>query len=235
MSKLIYTAAMLLALLRISVAQSNTSHHPLPPTGDFGDCKVKLTQSNAEITPQVINGKPTFKLAANEFKIEVVPLACDPSIALFVPSQLGYVTQTPLIYGTGSYWMAGSSQTSDILATASGGNPRTTFEEEIELSTSQRAQWALDQYKKLCDSLGYCPTPVKHYATAWPFLDSKTLENRGYANFKRFDEFSPMQRAQGRVIHAVVYTKWKVLRSGTAWNDIQHYILQPHVVLLDFR
>ncbi|MEA5559510.1 hypothetical protein [Nodularia spumigena] len=214
--------------------KSETRFIPLPP-GRQSECLVRIFQGGTEIAPVVTDGAMTFKLSPQEFRLEVTPDACEPSIALQTKHELAYITQTPLIFGTGGYWVAGDSDTADILGVAAiGGNPRTTIEEEIESATSKVA-WAKQQYQELCTSLTYCPTPVKHYATAWPFLDPITKKNRRFADFKRFDKFSTMSQASGRVLSAVVYTNWETIVGGTGWNQSFLYVLRPHVITFDFR
>jgi len=213
------------------VAQvSTTPSSPAKPN----ECFVKLFQGGTEIKPIVTKKAMTFKLAPSEFKIEVTQEGCNPTIALVNEHELAYITETPLIFGNGAYWVAGDIATADMLGTAAiARNPRTTIDEEIQLATSKVA-WAKQQYQELCKSLSYCPTPVKHYATAWPFTDPATRNNRGFAEFKRFDSFGAMDRAAGRTLLAVIYTRWKTLSDGEGWNQTRLYVLKPHAVVLDF-
>jgi hypothetical protein len=207
---------------------------PLSPAKP-NECVVKVFQNGSEIKPVATKNAMTYKLTPNEFKIEVAQDGCSPSIALVNEHELAYITETPLIFGNGGYWVAGDIATADILGTAAiGRNPRTTIDEEIQLATSKVA-WAKQQYQELCKSLSYCPTPVKHYATAWPFTDPATRNNRGFAEFKRFDNFGAMDRAAGRLLYAVVYTNWKTLIDGEGWNQSRLYVWKPHAVVLDFR
>ena len=233
-NKVILVFALLLSACAAPVTtKTSDTQNKSAPAGDFGECTLKIVQDGKETSVQTINGRPTYKLSAREFRIEVASPDCEPSITLMVPTEVAYVTQTPLIFGTGAYWMAGDFETADMLAGATGRNPRTTIEEEIQMSTSKVA-WAQQQYKEVCDALKYCPTPVKHFATAWPFLDPRSQKNRGFAEFKRLDRFSTMSKAAGRTIHAVIYTKWRVLRTGASWNETRLYVLRPHLAVLDF-
>lgn len=214
-----------------TVPVSTTPASPAKPN----ECMIKVFQKGTEIKPVATKKAMTFKLAPDEFKIEVAQEGCNPSIALVNEHELAYITETPLIFGTGAYWVAGDIATADMLGTAAiGRNPRTTIDEEIQLATSKVA-WAKQQYQELCKSLSYCPTPVKHYATAWPFTDPATRTNRGFAEFKRFDNFGAMDRAAGRLLNAVVYTNWKTLSDGEGWNQSRLYVLKPHAVVLDFQ
>lgn len=200
------------------------------------DCKIKLFQDGTEITPLVHKNIFIFKLSPKVFRIEVSPLTCSPSIATYNRHEIAYITQTPLIYGNGSYWLAGDSSTADILSVDDGSNnPRTSIEEEIDVRGFD-TEWLRQQYNEQCKVLTFCPTPVKHFASAWPFLDPNTQENRGVAIFNRFRENIPLSKVSGRVINTVIYTEWKKIDKPVNNRVLSFfYLLKPHVVVLDFR
>ena len=202
---------------------------------DPTECSLRVIQDGRDILPEVSDKISSFKLAASDFKIEVSPRACNPSISLTDRHQLAYLTQTPLVFSTGSYWVAGDIESADMLASAAAlGNARTTIEEEIESFTSE-ISWAQQQYRNACSSLGYCPTPAKTFATAWPFLDPESKENRGVAEFKRLNQFRSLGQASGAVLVAVVYSNWKVISKGEKWSEKRLYLLKPHAIAFDFR
>lgn len=208
-----------------------------PRTRETGpiECSLRVVQDGKEIMPEVSEKISSFKLVASDFKIEVSPPACSPSITLTDRHQVAYLTQTPVVFSTGGYWVAGDTESADMLASAAAlGNARTTVEEEIEYATSD-VSWAQEQYRSSCSSLGYCPTPAKTFATAWPFLDPETKENRGFAEFKRIDKFRSLGQVSGSVIVAVVYSNWKVISNGDKWSEKRLYLLKPHAIAFDFR
>lgn len=198
-------------------------------------CTLQIIQDGEIVLPEVSEKFLAFKLAARDFKINVSPLACNPSVVLTGQHQVEYLTQTPLVFSTGNYWIAGDTEHADMLNSAAGlGNVRTVLEEEIGYAGTD-VQWAREQYRKACGALGYCPTPAKTYATTWPFLDPETKENRGFAEFKRFDQYRSLGQVSGSVILAVVYLNWKTISKGSKWNEKRLYLLKPEILVLDFR
>jgi|AGTN01.3.fsa_nt_gi hypothetical protein len=174
---------------------------------------------------------PTFSLKPAPFKIEVLPLSCKPGLALETPTTIKYLQATPIIFAGSGYWQAGDLANAGVLGSAAiAGNPRTTLDEEISIQTRD-VEWARGAYKVACNVLTYCPQVVKAYRTAWPFLDPKTTDNRGLAEFTLFSKFSPMSGAAGREIYAVVYAvEGEVLKGGYA----QFYLLKPNILRLKF-
>jgi hypothetical protein len=153
-------------------------------------------------------------------------------MALVGKHDLSYITQTPLVFSPMGVFGAGSTETADILAAAGGSNPRTSLDQVIETTTSE-VESAKRGYEALCRELNYCPAPVLAFSTAWPFLDPTTRDFRGYAEFRRFTQFTPtMSTAAGRVLLAVVYTQYETL---SVRNRPMFYLLRPHAIALDFR
>jgi hypothetical protein len=128
--------------------------------------------------------------------------------------------------------MAGDFRDTDVLTDCRGDNPRTTIDEVIDGGTRETAR-IKREYANLCTALSVCPTPVLAYSSAWPFFDPTTGKYRGYAEFKRFDKFSGMERAAGRTLYLIVYTKWQTLGTGQSGYP-QFYVLKPHPIVLDF-
>ena len=204
---------------------------PAPRAAEF-ECRVRVVQDGREVAPQVAGTLRSFKLEPADFRIVVEPTTCTPTMTLISRERLEYVMQTPLVFAPGGVFMAGSHETADILASVAGDNPRTTVNEVIAGSTDQK-DWAQAEYKRLCGVLGYCPTPVLAFSTAWPFLDPKTGTHREFAEFRRFTQFSKsMGPAAGRQVHAVVYTHY---RSVSLRGSPTFYVLRPHALSFDFR
>lgn len=197
------------------------------------DCTLRIFQGEAEISPTPAGKTNAYPLAAKPFRIEVAPPDCTPTMALVTPHRLDYILQTPLVFSPSGVFMAGDPKEADILANLGGDNPRTTLA-EILAGTSEPA-WAKQQFEELCGTLGYCPTPTLAFSTAWPFLDPATTEFRGYADFRRFSKFEPMSGASGRVLLAVVYTRWKTLTKGSGFSQSVFHVLRPNALIFDFR
>lgn len=197
------------------------------------DCTLKVYQGDEEISLFPAGKAGAYKLGAKPFRIEVAPPDCAPTMALVTSHRLDYILQTPLVFSPSGVFMAGDPKEADILANLGGDNPRTTLA-EILSGTSESA-WARQQFDELCGVLGYCPTPTLAFSTAWPFLDPATTEFRGTADFRRFSKFEPMSGASGRVLLAVVYTRWKTLTKGSGFSQSVFYVLKPHALIFDFR
>lgn len=194
------------------------------------DCSIRIVQDGTEVRPTQADKVSVFKLQPSDFRLEVGPASCDPSMALVTPHQLAYITQTPLVFSGSGVFIAGDFSDTDMLTHYGAENPRTTFE-EITDNNDFRDQ-IKQQYADVCKTLRFCPTPVLAFSSSWPFLDPKTREFRGYAEFKRFNKFGAMHAAAGRVLLVVVYTRWRTL------TQAQHswfYVLRPHAIALDFR
>jgi hypothetical protein len=205
---------------------------PAPAAGAEFECVVRIVQEGQEVVPAVNGNLKTYKLEPDDFRIEVRPASCAPTMALVGKHHLSYITQTPLVFSPMGVFGAGSAQYADILAEARGDNPRTSLDEVIERTTRETSA-ARFAYDELCGKLGYCPAPVLAFSTAWPFLDPKTRDFRGYAEFRRFTQFTPtMSTAAGRVLLAVVYTQYAMVSVG---NRPMFYVLRPHAIELDFR
>ncbi len=221
------TATVVLALMcLVSVVHAQT------------ECSCKIIQESETIPPRLQTGLNVYKLKAKEFRIEVSPRSCEASIYLLTDrSQIGHLTRTPLIFGSGGYYMAGDTESADILSdNRPGEDLHASLDEMIQMATHD-VEWAKQKYKELCTMLGYCPTPVKPYSTAWPFFDPVTREDRGYAEFKRLNESSPLSDAAGQTFYVVVYTQWLPITKSFAWrsNVPVFYVLQPHILVLDFQ
>lgn len=197
------------------------------------DCALKVFQGDQEVQPIVAGKANAYKLSATPFKVQISPTECAPTMALVTTHHLAYILRTPLVFSPSGVFMAGDPNETDILTNVGGENPRTSLAEVLS-STSQGA-WAKQQFDELCTSLGYCPTPTLAYSTAWPFLDPATTDFRGYAEFKRFSKFESMSGASGRVLFAVIYTRWKELTKGTGFGQSVFYVLKPNAVIFDFR
>lgn len=201
------------------------------------ECSCKVTQDGEMIPPQLEKGLNVYRLKAKTFRIEVSPISCEPTINLLSDlSQIDYLTQTPLIFASGAYYIAGDFKSADILAPMRQENPRTSLDEEIKMATHD-IEWARQKYNELCATLGYCPTPARPFSTHWPFRDPVTKGDREYAEFKRFTEFSPLSKAVGRRIYAVIYTQWQSVTRFTQWGGERpvFYLLKPNIVVLDFQ
>ena len=193
------------------------------------ECKFKVSQDGDEVSATTTGKTINYKLKANSFKVEVSPAECEPTMALVTQHHLEYILQTPLVFSPSGVFMAGSPDEIDILGNQGGDNPRTTLSEI--LSSTNESAWAKQEYDSFCESLKYCPTPTLAFSTAWPFLDPTTKEFRGFAEFKRFTKFRPMSGASGKVLLAVVYTRWKISTKGHS----AFYVLKPNALIFDFR
>jgi len=189
-------------------------------------------QNGSEISPVQPDKTPVYKLRPAAFRLEIAPLSCEPTIALNTPHHISYITQTPFVFSPSGVFMAGDFRDTDVLTDCRGDNPRTTIDEVIDGGTRETAR-IKREYANLCTALSVCPTPVLAYSSAWPFFDPTTGKYRGYAEFKRFDKFSGMERAAGRTLYLIVYTKWQTLGTGQSGYP-QFYVLKPHPIVLDF-
>lgn len=197
------------------------------------DCTVRLVQDAIVLTSTTSGDPelPTYRLRAAPFRIEVTPTACAPGLAFTRREALGYLRGTPMLFSGSGYWQAGDLASAGVLTSGATGNPRTTLDEEVALQTSDKA-WAAQVYRQACDKLGYCPAVAKTHRTAWPFLDPKTLDNRGFAEFTLFDKFKPMSAAEGRELLAVVYTVELEFQKDRFSSPF--HVLKPHVLALKF-
>jgi hypothetical protein len=220
-------------VLAFLVGCAASSPKPQAPAARAGlECNVRVMQEGKEVAPRLNGAVATFKLEPDDFRIHVEPTTCTPTITLITRERLDYVMQTPLVFAPGGVFMAGSTQSADILAGVQGDNPRASLEEVIAGSTQEK-DWAHAEYKRLCGVLGYCPTPVLAFSSAWPFLDPATRTHREFAEFRRFTPQShSMGPAAGRQVYAVVYTFY---RSVSLRGRPIFYVLRPHALALDFR
>ena len=203
----------------------------LNPALALVECSLRVFQNDIEIVPEASASLKRFRLKPLAFRIEVQPVSCNPTISLVTQHALTYITQTPQVFSPSGVFAAGSTKDADVLTQVSGSNPRTTLAEVIDMSTRE-TDWAKGQYDELCRALSYCPSPVLAYSSGWPFADPAARGSRGFAEFKRFDQFADsMARARGRELIAVVYTQSKMLRKGYS----SFYLLKPNAIALDFR
>lgn len=199
-------------------------------------CTVKVFQAGREISPIFSGGVRKFNLAPKPFRIEVAPANCSPTIALVTPSWLEYLLQAPLVYSPAGVFMAGDFEGATVLTNVGGDNPRTSLAEIISLSTTDKTvdRVMKKNFDDLCAGPDSCPTPALAFSSAWPFLDPKTREFRGYAEFDQFSKFESMAAASGKKILAVVYTRLSMstIRAGSAEGIF--YLLEPNALELDF-
>jgi FOG: Ankyrin repeat len=202
---------------------------------DQQKCSLRIIQDSQSITPRIENKVSIYKLKASEFRIETDSDSCSPGIyVLSSRSQIDYLTQTPLIFAAGGYGLATNYDDVDILADVPAPVSFSISLEELIKIATRDVLWAKQRYEDFSMMLGYKPTPVKAYAVYAPFIDPATRNHRNYAVFKKFnDRSSPMSKASGKVIYAVVYT-----RSDTATKlgakSPTFYLFKPHIIALNF-
>jgi hypothetical protein len=72
---------------------------------DPNKCSIRIIQDSKEVLPVITDNIPSYKLLAKDFKVEIAPIACSPSITLSDRQQIDYLTKTPLVFSTGGYWI----------------------------------------------------------------------------------------------------------------------------------
>ena len=201
---------------------------------DARECTIKIIQDGREIIPRIISKISTYKLRADEFKIEVNDLSCDPGIFPIKDSRdIEYLQQTPLIFSSGGFGLAENRDTIDVFGPYGGKDPSATVEKVIETATRDD-EWAKRKYKELCSELKYCPTPAHPYSRHLPFTDPVTQKARRYAEFKRWIPASPMIAAAGLKCQLVLYT---TVDSITYPGDkiALFDLINPTVIIFDFQ
>lgn|GEM_PF-3548481 len=195
-------------------------------------CPLRIYQGGQEILPTVTGLLKTFKLVADSFKLEVSSADCHPAMTLVDKHELDFITQTPLIFSRRDVFGAGNTETGATLSYNVRDRPYVTL--GALLGLARDAEAAKLAYEALCDNLTYCPAPVMAYASAWPFLGADRMF-RGYAEFKWFGRVaSPISKISGKVLLAVVYTRWRESPEEHAWGHNEFQILKPNPIALDF-
>ena len=223
-----YSARTILTVLSLLFVISSIS------ISDARECTIKIIQDGREIIPSIENKISTYRLKADEFKIEVNDLYCGPGIFPIKDSRhIEYLQRTPLIFSSGGYGLAENLDSIDVFGPNGGEDPSTTIDQVIETATPD-IEWAKRKYKELCSELKYCPTPANPYSRHLPFTDPETRKARNYADFKRWIPSSPMSAATGLKCQMVIYTTIDSITSpGRKFALFD--IIKPNIIVLDFQ
>lgn len=193
-------------------------------------CSIHVYQDDREVTPLGNSLAPIYVLKAAEFRIEVLPSACSPTIATLPSNELAMqIAQKPIIYADRLFYVVAANPTDGdkLLWWA----PK-AVEQEF-LAAPDPNTFAGKQYLKLCEELKFCPIPYPIYSSAHPFVESPT-GSKSVANFKRLDDTRALSAAKGKGLINVIYTLWRRLPSEYPMADPRALLFRPNLVLLKF-
>ncbi|MBK8073767.1 MAG: hypothetical protein IPK34_17880 [Ramlibacter sp.] len=193
-------------------------------------CRIKVFQDEREVLSSGGSSIPTFVLKATEFRVEVSPSACAPTIASVPNTEIAkQIAEKPLIYAERwAYVMAAYPEDGDKLLWWA----RTEFDSELRNPPSPNT-FAGKQYLTLCEELRFCPNPYPIYSSGHPFSNSQT-GSKSIANFKRLDDTRRLADAKGKTLLSVIYTLWRSLPSEYPMADPRALLFRPNFVYLQF-
>lgn len=194
------------------------------------ECQVKVFQGGQE----VVSSRPfpvlIFQLKPEEFKVEVSPLRCTPTIAT-VPNEsiARQIVAQPLVYSMRfAFLMAAAAEDSDQLLWWS----RTNFDPEFR-KPPEPASFEGKQYLRLCEELKFCPNVYPTFSSGAPFNEDKEGDKQ-VATFRKLDNKRSLTAAKGQTVLSVFYAVWRKLQSQYAQQESSSLLLRPIFAYFNF-
>ena len=193
-------------------------------------CQIKVFQNDAEVTATNSGGVLRYQLYPAEFRLEVLPAACYPSIATIPTTDVArQIAEKPLIYSYRLMYLgAARKEDGDKLLWWA----RTEFSPEL-LKSPDSNTFDGKQYLQLCDELRFCPKVFPTFSSNHPFTGSET-GSKSEAVFRRLSDSQTLDSAKGKSVLSVIYTLWRALPSEYPMADPRQLLFRPHFVRFDF-
>lgn len=189
-------------------------------------CQIKVTQSDTEIVPINIGGVSQYLLQPKEFRLEVSPAACAPTIATIADTETAkQIAKTPLVY---SHRWAFIMAANDTDANKLLWWAPTKFDPQF-LKAPEDNTFEGKQYLQLCDELKFCPNVYPTYSSGTPFRASGTGA-KSEALFTRLDETQTFDKVKGKSVLSVIYTVWRALPSQYPMAEPNQLLFQPNFI-----
>ena len=193
-------------------------------------CHIRVLQNDAEVIPVFAGGARQYSLQAAEFRLEVLPASCSPTISTIPTAEIAkQIAEKPLIYSQRLMFVtAALKEDGDKLLW--WGRP--SFDPEL-LKSPDPDSFDGKQYLRLCDELRFCPKVFPTFSSGHPFTASETGA-KAEAVFRRLDDTRSLDSARGKSVLSVIYTLWRALPSQYQMADPRQLLFTPHFVRFQF-
>jgi hypothetical protein len=194
------------------------------------NCKIKVFQNDIEITPTFVAGFNEYQILPSEFKLDVSPASCAPTMAT-IPNKevLTQIVRNPLLYSQrwAHVYVANQTDADKLLWWAT-----TEFDSEF-LKIPDPNTFDGKQYLLLCEEFKFCPTVYPLFSSIIPFKRTITGD-KAQAIFKRLDEKLTFENVKGKSAHNVIYTLWRSLPSQYPMADWRELLFKANLVRFKF-